>query len=176
MCDPMTALAVASVAASTAGAYQQSKAAKESAKYQAAVSRNNAIIAERQAADRIDQGKQEERNFRKQLETLKGKQRSSFSASGVVVDQDTPLDILGETAELGELDAFTIRRNAEREAYGFELQANNFENQAKLSDANAKNNNPFFAAGTTLLTSSSAAAFNLGYGKTTAPTPTQSGA
>jgi hypothetical protein len=168
----MTALAVASVAASTAGAYTQSKAQKQQAKYQAAVARNNAIVAERAATDARERGEKEELNFRKQLSQLKGKQRAAFSGSGVVVDEDSPLDVLAETAELGEIDALTIRNNAEREAYGFENQARNFENSAVASDATASNINPFFTAGTTLLTSGTAAAFNLGFGSTPTPAPT----
>lgn len=179
MCEPatiaMAAIAVGSVAASTIGSYQSAKAAKNAAQYNAAISRNNSIIAERQAKDRITQGQEEERTFRKQLSQMKGRQRSIYAGSGVVVDEGTPLDILSETAELGEIDALTIRRNAEREAYGFEQQAQGFTNQAELQSASAQNINPYFSAGTTLLTEGSraAATFYTPGGK--APTPTSGG-
>lgn len=169
MCEPATLATIAAVAAtagagaSAYGSYQQSKAAKNAATYNAAISRNNAIIAERQADDRITQGKQEENTFRKQLAQLKGKQRSIYAGSGVVVDEGSPLDTLMETAELGEIDAFTIRRNAEREAYGIRNQAQNFTNQANMQQTEARNINPFFNAGTTLLTQGSSAATKMGF-------------
>lgn len=169
MCDPLTAVVVAGVGASAIGSYQQSKAAKNAAKYNAAVSRNNAILAERQAKDRITQGKQEENTFRKQLSQLKGKQRSIYAGSGIVVDEGTPLDILEETAELGEIDAFTIRRNAEREAYGYKVQAQGFTSQAGLQTMQEKSINPYFTAGTTLLTQGSKAAMMFASPSTSAP-------
>lgn len=173
MCDPtiMTVVQVAGAVAGAVGQYQQSSAQKATAKYQAAVARNNQIIAQRQAADRLKQGEQEERTFRRRLEQLKGKQRSVFSGSGVIVDEGSPLDTLAETAEFGEIDAFTIRRNAEREAYGIERQADGFGQQATLATSQAKNINPFFDAGSTLLTSASR--FNFDFGTTK---PTASGA
>jgi len=160
MCDPVTAAVVVGVSAGVAGygAYRESKAKKKAAKYNAAVARNNAIIADRMAEDRLAKGRQEERNFRKQLSQLKGKQRSIYAGSGVVVDEDTPLDVLGETAELGELDAMTIKSNAEREAYGFKVQGMNFRAQEGLYTATAKNTRPLFDAFSTTLTSASSSA------------------
>jgi len=154
MCDPVTASVVIGAAAgvSAVGSYRQAKAQKDAAKYQATVARNNAIISERQADDRRARGKQEERNFRKQLSQLKGKQRSIYAGSGVIVDEDTPLDVLGQTAELGELDAMTIRNNAEREAYGFEVQGFNQMAQSELYRTEAKNTKPLFNSFSTLLT------------------------
>jgi len=160
MCDPATAAVVIGVSAGVAGygAYRESNAKKKAAKYNAAVARNNAIIADRMAEDRVAKGRQEERNFRRQLSTLKGKQRSIYAGSGVVVDQDTPLDVLSETAELGEIDALTIKNNAEREAYGFRVQGMNFRAQEGLYTATAKNTRPLFDAFSTTLTSASSSA------------------
>lgn len=138
------------------GSHKESKARKDAAKYQAAVARNNAIISERQGDDRRARGKQEERNFRKQLSQLKGKQRSIYAGAGVTVDEDTPLDVLGQSAELGELDAMAIRNNAEREAYGFEVQGFNHMAQSELFKSKAGNINPLFNAFSTALTGASA--------------------
>ena len=140
---------------STKGVYEGAKAEKEAAKYSAAVSRNNAIIAEGQASDRLEQGKQEESNFRKQLSQLKGTQRSIYAGSGIIVDEGSALDTVVETAELGEIDAFAIRRNAEIDAYGYNNQANNFSSQATLQTAKASAIDPTMVAGTTALTQGS---------------------
>lgn len=171
MCEPATIAtistiaSVASVGMSVVGAVQQSSAQKSQVKYQAAVARNNQIITARQAEDARERGKKEELSFRRQLSQMKGKQRSIFAGSGVVVDEGSALDTLTETAELGEIDALTIRNNAEREAYGHEVRGMNFQNEAQAADATAGNISPFFSGASTLLTSGTQAAFNLGYGK-----------
>ena len=46
-----------------------------------------------------------------------------MAANGVDLSSGSPLDILGDTAMYGELDALTIRSNAEREAYGYRVQS-----------------------------------------------------
>lgn len=157
MCEPVTAaiviasIAVAGAGVAAYGSYQQASAQKKTAKFQAAMARNNQTIASRQAEDRRKQGEQEERNYKTKLELIKGKQRSGFAGSGVVVDSDTPFEMLGETAYLGEIDAATIRNNADREAYGFEVQAMNYGAQAGLHTAEAKNIHPWFNATNTFL-------------------------
>lgn len=159
-------LAIASTIISAVGKFQEVKAQKDAAKYRAAVSRNNKIIADRQATDALARGKSRELTFRRQLETLKGKQRSVFSASGVTVDEEAPLDILGETAELGEIDALAIRHGAATEAHGFKTQGANFEAQSRLEESQANNLNPLFSAGATLLTQGTSTAARFGFGPT----------
>lgn len=150
MCDPVTAtlvvIAVAGAGTAAYGAHQQASAQKKSAKFQAAVARNNQVIAKRKAETERKRGKQEERNYRSKLEQIKGKQRSGFAGSGVVVDSDTAFEMLGDTAYLGEIDALTIRNNADQRAYGFEVQGMNFEANANAKIAEAKNIHPWFNA------------------------------
>jgi hypothetical protein len=145
ICEPTT-LAIASVASSVIGtgvaamgAMQQGKAAQAQANYQAAVARNNKIIADRQAEDAIKRGSREEASYRRQVSQLAGRQRATLAANGVVVDQGSAGDILADTAEYGELDALTIRSNAEREAYGYRVQGQNFESDARLYTATGAN-------------------------------------
>ncbi|MEK9754489.1 MAG: hypothetical protein VW338_14945 [Rhodospirillaceae bacterium] len=146
MCEPVTisstTLAYASIAASAVstvvgavGSIQQGRAAQAQANYQAQVARNNKIVADRQAADALERGKVSELNYRREVSRLAGRQKAVLAGNGVVVDQGSALDILGDTAELGELDALTIRSNAEREAYGYRVQGNNFEADARLAQA-----------------------------------------
>lgn len=139
MCvDPAT-LAVVSAAASVIGtgvsAYgqvQAGQAAKAAGDYNAAVARNNQIVAEQQAADAQRRGEVAETEQRRKVRMLAGTQRAALAASGVQLDQGTALDILGDTAAMGELDALTIRNNAEREAYGYRVQGVNFGAEAGL--------------------------------------------
>lgn len=129
------ALSAAGTGVNVLGQAQAGKAAQAQANYQAAVARNNQIIAERQAADALQRGEIAEKQHRLRVGQLAGRQRVALAANGVVVDQGSALDILGDTRELGELDALTIRSNAEREAYGYRVQGANFAADAGLLDA-----------------------------------------
>jgi hypothetical protein len=136
-----TTLAVASIAAtvlSTAvsvyGQVQQGKAAKAQGQYQAAVARNNQIIAERQAADSRARGKAAEAQQALKTRQLMGRQQAVLASNGVLVGQDTALDLTADTAAIGKFDALNIRSNAEREALGYEAQGVNFGAEAGLAE------------------------------------------
>jgi len=143
--DPatLTAISIASTVASTGlqivGQGQQAKAQQASHEYQAAVARNNQIIAQRQADDARARGAEAERQQRIKTQQLIGRQRAVLAANGVVVDQGSALDITTDTTGIGEQDALTVRANAEREALGFEAQGMNFGAQAGLNSFSAAN-------------------------------------
>jgi len=128
----MDVVGVASAAMSAMNVMQQASAQKSQASYQAAVQRNNQIIAERQAADAIDRGNIAVQQHRLKVQQFKGRQRSVLASSGFDANEDDALDILADTAEIGEMDALTIRNNAEREAYQSRLRASNAGAQAGL--------------------------------------------
>ncbi len=140
MCEIATIAAVASIGGTIMGAVgqlQAGDAAAKAANYNAAVARNNQIIAEQQAQDALKRGQIAEDEQRRKTAQIRGAQRASLAASGVALDQGAPLDILGDTAAFGELDALTIRNNADREAYGYRVQGMNFAAEAGLADARA---------------------------------------
>ncbi len=83
----------------------------------------NAGIAELQAEDAIARGRDEESRFRTGVRRLIGSQRASFAAQGVKVNVGSAADVQGDSAYLGELDARQIRSNAEREAWGYQVEA-----------------------------------------------------
>lgn len=136
MCDVMTALSVGMTAL---GQISESKAASNAAKANAQIAENNRILSERQSKDAIERGRAEETDFRRQLAGMKGTQRAAFGASGVSLSSGSPTDILTDTAVLGELDALTIRQNAQREAYGYNVQASNFQTEANVNRTAARN-------------------------------------
>ena len=102
------------------------------------VNRNNAIISDRLATDAVKRGKVREERFRGEVEQLKGAQIAGFAKSGVDVSEGSALDVRLETAEFGELDALTIRANAEREAFGYKTEARGFRTQGKADLAAGK--------------------------------------
>ena len=155
MCDPVT-MALVGVAGTALGAYGQIQAGQQAAaaaEYNAAVARNNQIIADRQAEDALKRGQVAEEEQRRRTRAMAGTQRAALAASGVQLDQGSPVDILSDTAQFGELDALTIRNNAEREAYGYRVQGMNFGAEAGLQQARAASAMPsaLIGAGSTLL-------------------------
>lgn len=139
---------VGSAALGGYSAYQQSKSQKAQAKYQAQVARNNAEVAEWKAEDALDRGRREEARYRLKISNFMGRQRSLLATSGFDANEDDAIDILADTAELGELDALTIRSNAEREAYTQRVNAQNATNQSILYDASAAGQSPLLAGAT----------------------------
>lgn len=135
MCTPDFFIAMMQMASQQSAA----RAQQDQYDYQAKVDENNRQIAEWQAQDAIDRGEVEEAAHRTKVGQLKGRQRSVLAASGVVVDSGSALDTLADTAELGELDALTIRSNFAREAYDYRVDAMNFKASAGLKRQAGKN-------------------------------------
>jgi hypothetical protein len=162
MCD-MISMAIAGVASTALSAYGQIQAgqqAQAAADYNAAVARNNQIIADRQAEDAVKRGQVAEEEQRRRTRAIAGTQRAALAASGVQLDQGSPADILADTAQFGELDALTIRNNAEREAYGYRVQGMNFGAEAGLQQGRASSamTGAYLGAGSTLLSGATSVA------------------
>lgn len=151
------AVAIAGVAISAAAAAQQTVAAREQAQFQNQVARNNEIIADQKAEDARLRGQQAERRERLRTQQLLGRARADAAARGVVVDEGSALDITSDIAATGELDALTVRNNAEREALGFESQRSEFEAEGQLATARGRNAlvSGGFRVGSTVLTGGS---------------------
>jgi hypothetical protein len=135
-----TALAIASLVVGAYGAAKQAKAqhdagvaGRQAADSQASIADFNASVADQQSADAIARGQQEEDRFRMQVRGLIGSQRAGFAASNVDVSYGSPVDVQADSAFLGELDALTIRTNARREAWGYQVQATDLRNRAKIA-------------------------------------------
>lgn len=115
---------IAAAVIAAAGTAYAAVSASNAAKYQAEVEENNADYA-RQAAQA--QAEAHQRQVAKQLGAI----RANYGASGVQ-DEGSPLDVLGESARLGELDRLTILNQGENAAIGQ-------ENSARLDRFNATN-------------------------------------
>lgn len=92
----------------------------------------NANIAELQSTDAVARGKIAEDQFRTRVKGAIGAQRVGFAASNVDVGFGSAVDVQGDAAYLGELDALTIRNNAAREAWGFKVQAADLRTRATI--------------------------------------------
>lgn len=162
MCEPTTiALALTAVSGVVAagGTIMQGQAQAKQAKYQSAVEANNSVIAGWQATDAQQRGQIEEQRQRLATAKLRGSQRAAFGSNGVEIDSGSPLDILMDTSQLGELDALTIRSNAEREAYGLRTQQSNLTAQSSLTSMAGRSATTasYVGAGSTLLSTAATA-------------------
>ena len=68
-----------------------------------------------------------------------GSQQAAMAANGMDVTQGTSLDIIEDTAAMGELDALQIQTNYERKALAYEQQGLNFSNESRMDVIAGKN-------------------------------------
>ena len=145
---------------SVLGSIQQGKAAQASANYNARVQDNNAEIARRNADFAAKEGHANVEKEQLKNRATVGAIKAAQAASGVDVSGPSAVDVRSSAAELGQLNAITIRSNAVRKAYGYQTQADSHEDQAALDRAegkNAKTAGYINAAGTFLGRTSTAA-------------------
>lgn len=147
-----TGLQIAGLASGAFGAYNKSKSDKAAYEYQAQVSKNNATLAEWQAQDAMQRGASAEQQQRLKTAQLRGSQRARLAASGVVLDEGSPLRILDDTDYMGELDARTIQDNTAKEVWGHRMQGANYASDSSMLKARADAESPFGSAFSTLLT------------------------
>lgn len=139
-------------------------AAKAAADDQASISDYNAQVADQQAADAVAQGTTEEDRFRTQVRGMIGTQRTGFASNNVDVGYGSAVDVQGDAAKLGELDALQIKTNAARAAWGYQVQAEDYRKQADVTRktgvaqqaaAGAAATGQYISAGSSLLTGTS---------------------
>jgi hypothetical protein len=160
MCEPTT-LAVASLAMTAAstgmsamGQMNAQAAQGAQASYLAQVERQRQAVARMQADDARKRGEVAVDRQRTVTSQRIGTQTAALAAQGTDMT-GSEADILGDTAAAGELDASTLRANAAREAWGYEVGANNAGANAGLYDAFQPSN---LGAGTSLLMGASSIA------------------
>ncbi|EEW2149315.1 hypothetical protein D9H47_20975 [Escherichia coli] len=133
MCDPVIAggamLAMSGIQAYTQ--YQQGK-------YASKVAEANADIATAQANDAINRGNAEAEQRRRETRQRLGTQAATMGATGADLSTGNALDIFGDTAQFGTLDALTTVNNAQREAYGYQVQGMNAQAQGAAAQSAAK--------------------------------------
>lgn len=132
MCAPALPLILTLASTAVAGYSQY-----QSNSYAAAVAGRNAQQAEYMAQDATARGEQQADSERRKVGYKIGAQRVGIAASGVDVGAGMGLDIIGDTALLGEMDVQIIRQNANREAEGYRNQAANFKHEQRASKSAA---------------------------------------
>lgn len=139
----LTAAALALTAANTVntfvGQQRAAKGAQQQGNYEAGIYEQDAQIAASQATDAVARGAETERRQRTLTGQTIGAQRAAMAASGIDLGVGSAADVQADTAHIGELDALTIRNNAKREAYGYEVQAMDLRARANLARVGGAN-------------------------------------
>ena len=162
--DPAT-LAIAATVGSSAiqgmGAIQQSQASAASAGYNAKIAGMNAQIQTQNANFAGAQGEQEVGVQGMKNKAEVGSITASQAASGVDVNTGSGVNVRQSAAEVGMLNALTIRSNAAKQAYGYQVQATNDTAQAALdrSQQSADKTAGYLNAGADILGGVGKAAF-----------------
>lgn len=111
-----TALTLASMAVQGVGQIQRGRA-------EARAARQNRRFAEMEAQDVLARSNEDVAAYQRELRQVTGQQRVALGAQGIDVTQGTATEIARQTAAIGEMDVATIRRNAQRQAWGIRTQA-----------------------------------------------------
>lgn len=115
------------------------KAAADVSESQAQVADYNAHVADLQSQDAIERGGDAENRFRMQIRGAIGAQRAGIAAGNIDVGFGSAVDVQADAASLGELDALQLRTNAAREAWGYQVQAFDYRQQAMIDRKAGKN-------------------------------------
>lgn len=156
MCDPVSAMAVltvASTAVSTVGGIQSSRGQQAMATYQGQLADINAINADRAARDALERGELDAVKHGREVAKLRGDQIRRMASSGVEVGFGSSGDVLGDTDLLAAEDTARIYENVNREAEGYRINASNYRAEAEGARAERSNlkTSMVINAGSTLL-------------------------
>ena len=121
------------------GARQKADADAAAYEYKAAVARNNAILAERNAAAATASGAVKGQVNDLKTKNLVANQLVAQAASGLDVGSGTAPLVRQSAADIGHLDTLTILNNAAKTASGYRAQGSNFTAEAGLDTMSADN-------------------------------------
>lgn len=103
-----------------------------------AIADTNARIAELAAQTELRRGQREEQNSRLKTAHVKSAQRAAMAANGIDLGSDSALNVLTTTDVMGEIDANTLQANAVRSAWGYRVQATNYQTEAASASLQGK--------------------------------------
>lgn len=147
----MDVVGVAAAGLSAVGSYQQSQAQQKMYEHQASVNNTNRLRAERDAQERERAGVVEANRYRSSLRRAQADQMVSMVGEGADIGFGSNIDLLADTAELGERDALTIQYNADRDAHSIRQQGSDYGAQSSMNMAAAKSQSPGLSAAGSLL-------------------------
>jgi hypothetical protein len=137
MCEPTTALLIASTAISSIGAVTAGIGQAQQYRYQAQIADQNARLANEQARDSIDNTNIEAQRRYREIAQMKGAQTAAMAANGVDLNFGSPVTIQKDTAMIGAEDIGQIYKGGNERTRGFDINAFNYRSQASANRAQA---------------------------------------
>lgn len=131
------ALGILGAATSAVGTIAAGEATANAENYNAAVARNNAIVANQNATYAVNAGQEKAAQESAKGAAELGEAKAALSANNIDVNTGSALDVETGTREESRLDAQTVMTNAELQAYGYKTAATNFTAAAGLDEAEA---------------------------------------
>lgn len=131
----------------TTSAYSESEAQKVQGAYAKQTADANAHLLDMRARDAKERGALAENQQLSKVDQMVSTQRAAQAASGVDINSGSAASVRSSTKMMGELDALTIKNNAWREAWGYQVESNNQKEQGDFSNLTARSQ-----ANNTLLT------------------------
>lgn len=128
----MSLWALAGIGLSALGSYNQQKANNAYLKYQASMARINAQLANMSAESALRAGEKQQQQIMTKTSKLKGAQKAAYGAAGIDLSSRSAQNVLNETDYMGEVDRNQAAANALTNAWGYRLQATNYENNANI--------------------------------------------
>lgn len=170
-----TAVGVAGAGTAAYGSYESGQATAASDSYQAQVAANNATLAKQQGKLDIQAGEVAAVDQGLKTKATVGSEKAQQGASGLDVNTGSAVAVRAGTAQMGMLDALTIRSNAAKKSYADEVQANSDTAQGQLetmAGGQAETAGDIGAAGTLLSGVSTVGANYAKFQNSFAPTAT----
>ena len=137
MCEPATALLIASTAVSSIGAVTAGIGQSQQYRYQAEIADQNARLANDQARDSIENTNLEAQRRYREIAQMKGAQTAAMAANGVDLNFGSPVNIQKDTAMIGAEDIAQIYKGGNERTRGFDINAFNYRSQASANRAQA---------------------------------------
>lgn len=171
--DPATWYLIGSAAVKFIGGIIAGRGAKKAGQMEQARQHYNSQIALLQAEDAEQRGAQAVSEQRMQTRQLIGTQRAGYSGQNVDVNVGSAVDVQADAAMLGELDAQKIAANAEREAWGYRVEAVDRYMAGNIArqGGNSAGNAAYFNAAGSFMTDVGLAVEKYGEKKRTNPNP-----
>ncbi len=157
-------LMAGSAALGAISSIQAGQQASQSAKYNAAVQDNNAQLATQNATMAGREGAANAAIEQQKTRAAVGGIKAAQAANNIDVNSGSAVDVRSSAAELGELNAISIRSNAARTAYGYQTQSASDTAQSQLDKQQAKYDATagYVKGATTLIGGAATAANNWG--------------
>ncbi len=124
---------------SASGEKQKAAATSQMYTYQAGIADLNKRIALGNRDYAIYSGGEEAKRFGMKSAQVAGSIKAKQSASGVDVASGSSVDVQQSQKQVSDLDMATIRNNAARKAYGYQLEADTAEMQTQMYTAASSN-------------------------------------